>query len=178
MLQERLNFNFSIVWVTALEKKMVKMTRVRSSPTPEFSQTHQRLYMVKMEAAISGAIYHSGIWTFARNRDISFVVFRDHQRKYLPGHFGTGDMPQIPEPSSESIHPVTTDLKIALTVLLYESPVFLDIQNRYDSTGEILAPCLSISQPRESARLRREARQSCQSTLGSLADVRRGEVWL
>jgi hypothetical protein len=76
----------------------------------------------------------------AQNRDISFVVFQDYQKLYPAGYFGTGDISRIPQPSSESIYPVSTGLKEALTVLFGESLAFLDIETRYESTGEIFAP--------------------------------------
>lgn len=76
----------------------------------------------------------------ALHQDISFVVFRDYDSEYEAEASWGVDMPQIPDPLSESIYPVAGDLKDALQVFFYHFPEFQDIQKRYELTGEIFAP--------------------------------------
>ena len=77
----------------------------------------------------------------AMNPDISFVVFRDYSKTVdAPGSGGV----YRPQPLAESIRPVATDLKEALTVLLQSKPEYGEMLRHYGQTRELSAPYLFI----------------------------------
>lgn len=85
----------------------------------------------------------------ARHQDISFVVFRDYDRKYESDSSRSENMLHVPDPLSESVYPVANDLKEALEVFFDENPGFQKIESRYELTGEILAPYHFLYHSRE-----------------------------
>ncbi|KAJ5719268.1 hypothetical protein N7493_007723 [Penicillium malachiteum] len=76
----------------------------------------------------------------ALHQDISFVVFRDYNKHSEKDGSWSEDVPQAPCPLSESIYPVARGLKIACQVLFQKIAGLRDIEDQYESIGEIFAP--------------------------------------
>lgn len=95
---------------------------------------------------------NDALWNFelhlALNRDITFIVFRDYHKNLQPESPDDKPVTQLPEPISESVYPVTTDLKQALSALLHK-PEFRDVEKAYSKTGELFAPYLFFYHTRE-----------------------------
>ncbi|KAJ5291366.1 hypothetical protein N7478_000617 [Penicillium angulare] len=87
----------------------------------------------------------------ALNPNISFVVFQDYQKRPQPESSSTNTKKgkNRISPFSESIHPVSTDLKMALNTLLHSKDEFKSITEDYRYTKELESPYIFIYHMRD-----------------------------